>query len=113
MPEFYTRAKAADFLVEQGYPTTKKSLDKLATVGGGPVFQKWGPRALYTAPNLIKWARSKLSEPHASTSEAAKSSDESEDIDDDVSVGRNYEPGIEPEPEGGLAERASADPEAA
>ena len=71
MPEFYTRAEAAAFLVEQGFPTTKKNLDKLATVGGGPVFQKWGPRALYTPPNLLKWARSKLSAPRASTSEAA------------------------------------------
>jgi hypothetical protein len=65
------RSEAADFLTENGFPVTKFSLQKLASTGGGPIYQIWGNKALYTPPNLLTWAEAKLSAPRRSTSEAA------------------------------------------
>jgi hypothetical protein len=65
------RAEAAAFLNENGFPTTKNTLQKLATVGGGPVYQLFGNRATYTPEDLLAWAEAKLSAPRRATSEAA------------------------------------------
>ncbi len=65
------RAEAADFLTENGFPTTKNTLMKLASIGGGPVYQLFGNRATYMPEDLLAWAMSKLSTPRRSTSEAA------------------------------------------
>jgi hypothetical protein len=69
--EYLTRAEAAAYLTSRGLPITKNTLQKMATVGGGPLYQIFGFRALYTAPNLDTWAEEKLSKPRRSTSEAA------------------------------------------
>ncbi len=68
---FRTRHEAAQYLTEQGLKTSPKYLQKLATVGGGPLYQRWGNKALYTDENLDAWAAAKLSAPRHSTSEAA------------------------------------------
>ncbi len=65
------RPEAADFLTERGFQTTKFTLQKYATVGGGPVYRIWGNRALYVPDDLLAWAEAKLSAPRRSTSEAA------------------------------------------
>lgn len=37
-----TRAECAELLTDEGYPTTKGTLQKLASVGGGPEYQIFG-----------------------------------------------------------------------
>jgi hypothetical protein len=69
---YRTRKGAAAYLTwERGLPTSPNTLAKLATVGGGPVYQRFGNHALYTDDNLDAWAEGKLSAPRRSTSEAA------------------------------------------
>jgi len=65
------RPESADFLTERGFHTTKFTLQKYATTGGGPVYRIWGNRALYLPDDLLDWANAKLSAPRRSTSEAA------------------------------------------
>ena len=72
MPHHYMRRpEAAEFLADHGFPTTKNTLQKYATTGGGPVYRIFGNRALYTPEDLLDWADAKLSAPRRSTSEAA------------------------------------------
>jgi hypothetical protein len=46
-----------------------KTLAKLACVGGGPEFRKWGRVPLYEIAALDAWCDAKLSKPVRSTSE--------------------------------------------
>ena len=68
---YLLRPEAADFLTDRGFPTTKNTLQKFATTGGGPVYRIFGNRALYTREDLLDWAAAKLSSPRRSTSEEA------------------------------------------
>jgi hypothetical protein len=64
------RTEAASYLQERhGVPCAAKTLAKLACVGGGPVFQKYGRLPLYRLGDLDSWAESKLSRPVRCTSE--------------------------------------------
>jgi hypothetical protein len=65
----FNRKAAAKALTDAGYPTSPKTLATKASRGGGPKFRKFGPRALYTWPDLIGWANGKLSPAVSSTSE--------------------------------------------
>jgi len=67
--EFLTRPEAAEYLTDRGFKTSKLTLAKFATIGGGPVYQIFGNSALYTPENLDHWAEEKLSPPRRSTSE--------------------------------------------
>ena len=69
---FKTRSEAADYITEQGVPCTKGTLQKLASTGGGPAYQLFGNRTLYTTENLDSWIDEKLSAPRRSTSDVAK-----------------------------------------
>jgi hypothetical protein len=66
-----TRRQTADALTEAGYPTSADTLATKATRGGGPPFQKFGPRALYTWGLALGWARARLQNPVHSRSEVA------------------------------------------
>ena len=68
---YLMRPEAADFLTERGFSTTKNTLQKYATIGGGPIYRIFGNRALYKGEDLIAWAEAKLSAPRRLTSEAA------------------------------------------
>lgn len=68
---YLSRPEAADYVVARGLPCTKTTLQKFATVGGGPTYQKFGHRAVYLAADLDAWITSKLSAPRHSTSHAA------------------------------------------
>jgi hypothetical protein len=68
---FLTRKQSADFLTEQGLPVTSNTLQKLATVGGGPEYSIFGNRAVYAPENLLGWAEAKLTKSRKSTSETA------------------------------------------
>ena len=63
-----TRAECAELLTGSGYPITKGTLQKLASIGGGPEYQIFGSKALYRPAQAIDWAESRLSEPKFSTS---------------------------------------------
>ena len=71
MKRYLTRREAAQYLTERGLHTSKNTLQKMATVGGGPPYQIFGILALYTPDNLDAYAQAKLSAPRRSTSEAA------------------------------------------
>jgi hypothetical protein len=63
------RDAAAAALTEAGYPIAKASLAWFATMGGGPVFQRFGRYPTYKWADLLSWARGRLSRPVTSTSE--------------------------------------------
>jgi len=67
--QYLTRRQAAEYLTSKGFPVSWKYFQKLATVGGGPIYQRFGNHALYTPENLDAWAAARLSEPRSSTSE--------------------------------------------
>lgn len=69
-PVRLTRLEAASFLTENGFPTAKGTLQKLACIGGGPLYRVFGNRALYQPEDLLDWAESKLRAPRSNTSEA-------------------------------------------
>jgi hypothetical protein len=71
MPEYLNRKEAADYLTARGLKTAPSTLQKFASVGGGPAYSIFGTRAVYTPPNLDAWADAKLSAPRNSTSEIA------------------------------------------
>lgn len=60
MSKKLTRGEAAEFLTDQGYRTKKSTLAKLACVGGGPPYDIFGNKALYTTEGCIGWAEGRL-----------------------------------------------------
>jgi hypothetical protein len=64
-----TRTEAAAFLSERGYRVAYATLNKYATVGGGPVFESFGRRPLYKPSSLLEWVESRTTSPRRSTSE--------------------------------------------
>ena len=68
---YLSRAETADYLKSRGLPTAKTTLQKYATVGGGPRYRRFGNRAVYLQSDLDAWIDSKLSAPMESTSEGA------------------------------------------
>jgi hypothetical protein len=67
---FLTRENLSRALKEAGFPVESTTLATKATRGGGPPFQKFGSRVLYQWGDALMWARSLLSTPRHSTSEA-------------------------------------------
>jgi hypothetical protein len=67
----YSRREAAQWLTDNGYRTAEASLAKLASVGGGPVFEKFGRKPLYTEAGLLAWVASRTTRPRQNTSQAA------------------------------------------
>jgi hypothetical protein len=68
---FMRRREAVEYLASLGLPIAFNTLQKLATTGGGPVFRHFGRWPIYRREDLEDWARSRLSGPKASTSQAA------------------------------------------
>jgi len=64
------RAASAVALTAAGFPVTKATLATKASRGGGPPFRLFGRVPLYRWGDLLDWARSRLSAPMRSTSEA-------------------------------------------
>lgn len=73
--QFMRRRDAAKYLTEHGFPVAANTLMKLASVGGGPVFRKFGRWPVYQPADLDDWARSRLSEPMRSTSNTVREMD--------------------------------------
>ncbi|HXZ16789.1 MAG TPA: helix-turn-helix domain-containing protein, partial [Roseiarcus sp.] len=62
-------AEASKFLDDNGFPVSPATLNTKRSRGGGPKFRRFGPFVRYEPEDLLMWARSKLSEPVANTSE--------------------------------------------
>ena len=70
MSKFLDRRKAAVCLTDKGLPTSWKTLQKMATTGGGPPYHIWGNRAVYSPPRLDAWAEERLGKVKETTSES-------------------------------------------
>lgn len=66
----FTRREAAQWLTDNGYRTAEASLAKWATTGGGPEFEKFGRKPLYTEAGLLTWVASRTTGPRRNTSQA-------------------------------------------
>lgn len=69
--KFLTRADAAEYLSAMGALISKNTLQKLATTGGGPIYRRFGNKALYTRSELDNWLTERMSAPRRSTSEVS------------------------------------------
>jgi hypothetical protein len=58
-----TRAQIAQALTAAGFPTSAATLATMATRGGGPPFEKYGPRAIYRLSEAMAWAKARLTKP--------------------------------------------------
>lgn len=70
---YFNRGEAAEYVRGKGLPCTKATLAKLACVGGGPIFRKFGRNVVYLAVDLNDWIAARLSGPKTSTCDEAKS----------------------------------------
>ena len=69
--KYLSRDEAAEYVRARGLPCAKLTLQKYASVGGGPAFQKFGSRVVYTPAGLDDWIKRKLTKPITSTSQSA------------------------------------------
>ncbi len=67
--EYLRRDKAAEYLKVKYGHGSKRTLAKLASIGGGPAFRKVGAMVVYTKDDLDEWALSRISSPRRSTSD--------------------------------------------
>jgi hypothetical protein len=65
-----TRVQLAEALTNAGFPTSPATLATKATRGGGPPYQYWGPKPIYTWAPSLEWAERRLSALVESTSAA-------------------------------------------
>lgn len=68
-PRIRRREASAYLLERHGLPVAYATLEKLASIGGGPAITYFGKVPLYAKTDLDAWAAEKLSKPVASTSE--------------------------------------------
>jgi hypothetical protein len=64
------RQEAAAFLGARGYRVAVATLNKWASIGGGPKFRKFSRRPFYAPADLIAWAEARTSPPVGSVTEA-------------------------------------------
>jgi len=68
--KYLDRREAAEYLTSQrGLRISRNTLQKMATLGGGPPYRVFGIRAVYTIGDLDRWAEARLSAKRASTSD--------------------------------------------
>jgi hypothetical protein len=71
-PRRLTRELASAYLLDvHGITRTPKTLAKLATVGGGPPFRKFGRAPMYAPEDLDAWVEGKVTPLVTSTSALA------------------------------------------
>jgi hypothetical protein len=63
--------EASIFLSDLGYATAPASLNKLRCIGGGPAFEKFGRRPLYSEKSLLEWVHGRTTGPLRSTSDVS------------------------------------------
>lgn len=69
---YLDRKEAAAYVRQRGLPCSPNTLAKFATTGGGPVYRRFGNKAVYTNADLDHWIERKLSSPLRSTSQVAE-----------------------------------------
>jgi hypothetical protein len=62
--------QAAAFLTDRGFRIAPATLNKLRCVGGGPAFEKFGRRPLYSETSLLEWVRARTTGSLRSSSDA-------------------------------------------
>jgi hypothetical protein len=67
---FLRRIQLAAALTEAGFPIAPATLASMVTRGGGPPYQLFGRTPIYRWGNSLAWARSRLTAPRSSSSEA-------------------------------------------
>lgn len=65
------RGPFAQELTNAGYPIKSATLATMATRGGGPPYELWGPLPLYRWGPGLRWARARLRAPVRTASEAS------------------------------------------
>ncbi len=65
-----TRVQLAEALTNTGFPTSPATLATKATRGGGPPYQLWGRKPIYTWGPSLEWTERRLSARVDSTSAA-------------------------------------------
>lgn len=64
------RKEAAEYVRKTfGVPCAPSTLAKLASVGGGPPYKRFGRHPMYFETGLRAWVQSRMSETYSSTSE--------------------------------------------
>lgn len=69
---FLDRIEAAEYLTAKGLRVSKNTLQKWVTVGGGPLYRRFGHRAVYLASDLDAWAERKMGAPAMTYARPAK-----------------------------------------
>lgn len=64
---YLDRTEAAEYLTARGLRVSKNTLQKWGSVGGGPVYRRFGLRCVYLQADLDAWAEAKLSAPRCSS----------------------------------------------
>lgn len=65
---YLDRLQASEYITRLGLPLAKTTLQKFATLGGGPVYRRFGRKAVYLTADLDSWIAQKLTAPRQSTS---------------------------------------------
>jgi hypothetical protein len=71
-PAFLVRKAAAQYITENYFPCSPKTLAKLACIGGGPEFRRAGRIPIHEPHKLDAWARSRIGPPVRSTSDRGR-----------------------------------------
>ena len=71
METFLRRAEAGEYLTSRYRFGSTKTLQKMATVGGGPAYRKAGRIVLYDKAELDRWALARMGSLRSSTSDIA------------------------------------------
>lgn len=61
--------QAAAFLTDIGFRTAPATLNKLRCIGGGPEFELFGRRPIYSEKSLLDWVRARTTPMRRSTSD--------------------------------------------
>jgi hypothetical protein len=69
---YLDRREASKYLTyDRGLRISRNTLQKMATLGGGPPYRVFGNRAVYSVVDLEVWVEPKLSSPRKSTTEGS------------------------------------------
>ncbi len=70
MVSYLTKKQASEYLTnELGLPISEKTLSKYISIGGSPIFRKFGRRVVYSIEDLTSWADNRLSKPVTNSSQ--------------------------------------------
>ena len=68
---YLSRREASQYHTDIGLRIAPATLGKLASVGGGPQYRRFGRDAVYTTADLDAWANQRLGDARSSTSQRA------------------------------------------